>query len=196
MTTRMLENFLDKLKGLLFNPVETFQKSREDTLGTAFAYYIVLAIVNSILITLLFSAVASLTPLAMLPGFTELFSPIVFVVLLVGWIVAPFIGGAWLHLFVWLLGGRKGYIQTVKAVMYAATPSQLLGWIPIVSIIGMIWGLVLEVIGIRELQEISTGRAIAAVILSVVVVLVIIALILAFFLIANVSSGPVPPVPY
>ena len=47
--------------------------------------------------------------------------------------------GLWLHLWVFLVGGRNGVGQTIKAVMYGATPSCLLCWIPIVGIIAGIW---------------------------------------------------------
>jgi hypothetical protein len=184
----MLDNFMEKLKGFLLNPVETFQKSREDSLGTTFSYYIVLAIISAILVTVLTTAVASLSPLAMLPGFAGVFPAFIFVFLIIAYIIAPFIGGAWVHIFVWLFGGRKGYIQTVKSMMYGATPSLLLSWIPLVSIIGSIWTIILEIIGIRELHEISTGRAVAAVIISAVIIVIIVALIVAFFVIAAVST--------
>jgi hypothetical protein len=192
----MLDNFVEKLKGFLLNPTETFQKSREDTLGTTFTYYIVLAIISAILVTLLSTAIASLSPLASLPGFAGLFPAFIFVFLIIAYIVGPFIGGAWLHIFVWLLGGRKGYIQTVKSLMYGSTPSLLLSWIPLVSIIGAIWTVVLEIIGIRELHEISTGRAVAAVIISLVIIVIIVALIVALFVIATVSTMTPTPLPY
>ncbi len=192
----MLDNFVEKVKGFLLNPTETFQKSREDTLGTTFTYYIVLAIISAILVTLLYTAIASLSPLASLPGFAGVFPAFIFVFLIITYIIAPFISGAWLHIFVWLLGGRKGYIQTVKSLMYAATPSFLLSWIPLVSIIGGIWAIILEIIGVRELHEISTGRAVAAVIISTVIIVIIVALIVAFFVIAAVSTMATTPLPY
>ncbi len=190
----MIDTFLEKLKGFILNPVETFQKSREDTLGTAFTYYIVLAVISAILVTLVYTAVASLSPLAAMPGFTSMFPAALFVLLIIAYIVGPFIGGAWLHIFVWLLGGRKGYVQTVKAAMYGATPSFLLSWIPLIGIIGALWTIALEILGLRELHEISTGRAIAAVIISVLIILVIVILIVMTFVIASVST--VRPVPY
>jgi hypothetical protein len=191
----MLDNFVEKLKGFLLTPVETFQKSREDTLGATFSYYIVLAIISAILVTLLYTAIASLSPLSTLPGFAGMFPAVLFVILIITYIIAPFIGGAWLHIFVWLLGGRNGYIQTVKSMMYGGTPSLLLSWIPLVSIIGAIWTVILEIIGIRELHGISTGRAVAAVVISLVIIVTIVALIVAAFVIAAVSTMAIPPVP-
>jgi hypothetical protein len=63
-----------------------------------------------------------------------------------------------------------------------------------VSIIGAIWSFILAIIGVKELHEISTGRAAAAVILAAVIILVIIILIAAALFITAVSMipGPVP----
>jgi hypothetical protein len=76
----------------------------------------------------------------------------------------------WTHIWVYAVGGRKGVMTTVKTVLYSLTPFMLIGWIPLVGwIIGAVWSIVLGVIGIRELQEISTGRAAAAILLSFVI---------------------------
>ena len=131
-----------------------------------------------------------------IPGLRGLFPAILLVGLIVGGIVGVFVAGLWLHIFVWLLGGRKGYFQTVKTLAYGTTPGLLIGWIPLISIIGLIWDLILVVIGIRELLEMSTERAITAVILAAFVILVIIIVSVAFFLLPvsrTVTTSSLPP---
>ncbi|MFH1294592.1 MAG: YIP1 family protein [Candidatus Aenigmatarchaeota archaeon] len=86
-------------------------------------------------------------------------------------IVGSFINAAFMHIFVYIVGGRKGYTSTFNAMAYASTPSLLLGWIPVVNIITGIWALVLEVKGIRTLHEITTGKAILAILLPVIILL-------------------------
>ncbi len=86
---------------------------------------------------------------------------------------AIFINGFIVHVFVLLFGGEKGYIQTLKTVMYANTPALILGWIPFINIIGAIWTFVLMILGIRECQEISTGRAVLVMIIPIVLVLIL-----------------------
>ena len=50
------------------------------------------------------------------------------------------------------MGGRKGVMTTVKAILYSLTPFMLIAWIPVVGwIIGTVWSIVVGVIGIREL---------------------------------------------
>ena len=84
------------------------------------------------------------------------------------------------HIWVWLLGGREGITETWKAVIYASTPSLLFGWIPVVGFVMWVWSLVLTIIGIRELQQMTTTRAVLAVLIG--------DLVLAFFGVALVGS--------
>jgi hypothetical protein len=91
-------------------------------------------------------------------------APIIFFVwLMILSIIMAFIGGAVVHIFVYLVGGRKGIKQTIKAMIYGLTPGLLLGWIPIVSYFAAIWSLVLGILGVRQLHELTTGRAVLAV---------------------------------
>ncbi|MHC1636138.1 MAG: YIP1 family protein, partial [Candidatus Methanospirareceae archaeon] len=80
-------------------------------------------------------------------------------------------------------GGRKGLKQTVKAVMYGATPCLVLGWLPGPNIlIAPIWSLFVMLCGIMELQEIYSGKAILAVILAILIPVIIIVAILSKFI--------------
>jgi hypothetical protein len=143
-----------------------------------------------------YSIFASIAPLygTLMPGLGWWLPVIIFLGAIIWGIILVFIGGAWLHLWVYILGGRKGYIQTVKSLMYGSTPLLLIGWIPFVSIIGEIWAFVLQILGVRELHEISTGRAIGAVIIAILVP-VIIAIIIAAALFVAVSRV-ISTVPY
>ena len=197
----MLINFVEKVKGFITAPVITFQKSRDDTLTHALAYFIVLLLANAILTTILVIAALSIDGLFQaIPGLGLVFPILlfeyyfgggissvpgtVFVFLIAGGIAGVFIGSAWLHLFTWLLGGRKGYVQTLKSLIYGMTPSLLLGWIPYVSFIGPIWSFVLEILGIRELQEISAGKALTAVLVAIVTAGIIVTVIVAALLLS------------
>jgi hypothetical protein len=95
--------------------------------------------------------------------------------------------------FVFLLGGRRGYLQTLKAITFGSTPAMLFGWIPFAGFLAGIWSLALGIFGIRELQDLTTTRAVLAVILALMVVVLIIIAIAAFFFIAYsvITPGPV-----
>ncbi len=119
-----------------------------------------------------------------------------FILVLIGGIIGVFIDGLWLHLWVYLVGGRNGVGQTIKAVMYGATPSYLLGWIPIVNIIALIWALIVGIIGVRQLHALSTGKAVLAVIIAIAIPLIIYVAILSAFIATmpgSVFPGPAGP---
>jgi len=187
-----MAGIIEKIKGFLFSPSETFDASKEDTLGDAFKYYIIL-----LLISALFSAVIAVVVFSlfagffgrMLPGFMPALLALawagaavafiaVFIYMLIAGAIVVLIDGLWLHIWVYLMGGRKGLTQTFKALMYGATPSLLLGWIPVIGFLAAIWALIVEIIGIRQLHEISTGRAVAAVILAIIIPLIVLLVIL------------------
>jgi hypothetical protein len=185
----MVHDFVEKVQGFLIKPVDTFRKSREDTIGNALTYYFILVVINAILSTLvLLAGISTMNLNGSFPIVQETSPAILFVSTIVGGIVVVFIGGLWLHMFVWLLGGRKEYFQTLKALMYGSTPGLLISWIPIIGFIGALWTLILVILGIQELQEMTPGRAVAAVILAIVIFMVIIILLAALFFIPFTRS--------
>lgn len=147
----MLNDFVEKVRGFIMKPVETFQKVKGGSLGDAFVYYIILLVINAVLSAIVLAAgLSAMSIYQSIPGFNGAFPLVMFFMVLVGGIIGIFVGGAWLHIFVWALGGKKGYVQTVKSVMYGSTPSLLLGWIPIIGFIGAIWTIILDIFGIED----------------------------------------------
>lgn len=188
----MLEGFVDKVKGFLIDPIGTFKASRGDPLGQVLIYYLVLLVIDSVLSALVIEAGINVFMFASIPGMPVPSPAIVFIGGIIGGLIGAFILSLWLHLWVFVMGGRKGLEMTIKSVLYSSTPSLLLGWIPLISLIGAIWSFILGIFGIREFHEISTGRAIAAVIIAIIIPVILIVLALGFFLIAVTSSGPIP----
>ncbi len=68
----------------------------------------------------------------------------------------------------------------------------LFGWIPYIGFIAAIWALILEVIGIQKLQDLTTVRAVIAVVVIPVIIAVILAILLAAFIAAFIlgMGGP------
>ncbi len=193
----------ERIKGFLFSPSKTFDNSKEDTIGDALKYFVVILAIFAVLLAIIaavaFSVIcrfygAFLPPNALpIAGMGPLLAVGVFIVVLVGGIIGVFIDGLWLHIWVYLVGGRNGVGQTIKAVMYGATPSYLLGWIPIVNCIALVWTLIVGIIGIRQLHELSTGKAVLAVIIAIAIPLIIYAVILSAFI--ATMPGPMFPGP-
>ena len=187
-----MNEIVEYAKGFLLSPVETFKKTKGMPLSAAYQYYVVLLIIFTVLFGIVFLVAGSVafnavvtqmmyTPLignALSSGIAKfggfIFASEVLMVYLVflAMLVGVFISGLLLHVFVLLMGGEKGVEQTLKTKMFALTPALLLGWIPYVSIIGVIWSIVLAVIGLKENQEMTSEKAAGAVIIPLVLALI------------------------
>lgn len=176
-------DFIEKAKGLLMDPINTFDALKDDSLEEAIKYYVVIIAVYSLLSALLFAtamgslgSMMGLGQLGMMSGVSVGIGGalVIFVMMLVGGLIGVFITGAIFHIGVYIVGGKNGIEQTIKAVMYGSTPGLLLGWIPIIGGIAGLWSLVLEIVGIRQLQNITTGRAIIAVIIPIAIIFAIV----------------------
>jgi hypothetical protein len=187
----MLEPIVEKVKGLFLNPVETFRNSRDDEPGAVFTYLAALLLVYAV-ISGLITMVIGLLPIAAPWKSLGLPAPaIVFFAVLIGGFILMLIFAAWVHLWVYIFGGRKGIMATVRAIVYGHTPQLLLGWIPIVSFAFIIWSLALDILGLRELQELDTMKAILVMAIAVLIPLVL--LILAFMYFVVSSAGMMVP---
>jgi hypothetical protein len=175
----------EKVKGFLGDPVNTFNNVQAEALGSAVKYFAIWVVVYAILWTVIFYTVerqafqALWDSLGLSGAPVYLSNPVIFGLLaVVGGFAGLFIGGLWTHLFVRAFGGRKGYRNTLKAFAYGYTPTFLFGWLPFVGPLFSIWALILNIIGIRQLHGISTGRAVGAVLLGIVVLAIIVVLIM------------------
>ena len=76
------------------------------------------------------------------------------------------IGSAVQHLFLFLVGGAKrGFVATFRVQCYASAPL-VLGIVPgCGSVVAVLWGLVLAIIGLSAAHGIGTGKAASAVLL-------------------------------
>jgi len=177
-------SFGEKVKGFLGAPSNTFNDVKAEALGNALKYFTIWAVIYAILRTIVFYTVERRVfqilwdLLEVSDAAVYRFDPVIFALLaVVGAFASLFISGSLTHLFVWAFGGRKGYGNTIKAFAYGNTPVLLFGWIPFVGMLFPVWALVLNIIGIRQLHEISTGRAIGAVLLGIVAIVIIAVLI-------------------
>lgn len=192
----MFDAIIEKAKGILLSPVETFQASRAEGTDAAAPYLIVLLLVHAIM-----TAIVSLIGISVIGMFAHMMPRfampvVIFFGALIGGAVLTILFSLWLHLWVYLLGGRKGLLETAKAVIYGLTPAMLLGWIPFVGFLFCLWSVVLQIIGVRELQEMSSGKALAALVIAVMIPLIILVLLAMYFFISMVSMSTVPVAPY
>lgn len=191
----MIDNLITKVKGFFLSPAETFRQSRNDEFPSVFVYFGILLLINAVLSALIAALGMAVMPETFGMSFGLAVPVMVFLIMFVGGCIATLIFAVWLHLWVYILGGRKGIMQTINAVIYGSTPRLLLGWMPFVGILFTLWSLILGVLGVSELQELGTGKAALAVIIAVIIPLIVIILIAAWFMtsVMTVTALPVAP---
>ncbi|MDD1657653.1 MAG: YIP1 family protein [Methanomicrobiales archaeon] len=182
---------MNKVKGFLMAPAETFRASKGDSLGGAFRYYTLLLVIWAILSAIVWmtlgvwafqDALSRIAGTGIVGGLlaNSLYDFLGFVVsfqfftvyalFLLSLVGVFFVGFLW-HVFALLFGAKRELRQTLKTTMYASTPFFLLGWIPIVAILGWIWYIVLMILGLSEMQEMSIGESAMAVLVPIILVL-------------------------
>ena len=175
------------------DPADAFRQAKDDGPNAVLPYFALLLLLYAVISAVLLSVFMIGT--RPVPGLVSggISGAIVFFSILIGGFVGALIFGAWLHLWVYIFGGRLGIWQTIKTVMYGSTPSLLFGWIPFIGFVFTLWSLVLGILGISEWQEISSLKATLAVALAVMIPLILIIILAAFFMIASVTTtGPDP----
>ncbi|MBU0530864.1 MAG: YIP1 family protein, partial [Nanoarchaeota archaeon] len=178
----------NKVKKFFSQPAKAFDAEKKTDMGAAFKYMLLLSLIVSIL-----TAIVS----AIFPTGISLFGPgvdvvIIFVTTYITLIIFQIIWSVWLHVWTYVFGGRKGIVQTFKSVFYGTTPTYVLGWIPIINVIMMIWSVVLTGIGLTRLHGMTGGRAAGAIIVAIIIPVIIIGAIvgMAFlYIISGINAG-------
>jgi len=179
---------LNKIQKVLTSPDKFFEGIKKEPIGPSVKYFAVTLLVPVVIMLIVMYTVASMFTsifgwmfamggaqgaipfMGLITGVAAGFAVVAVIVIYIVAIIMSFIGAAVMHLFVYLCGGRNGYANTYKTMAYGGTPSILLGWIPFVGIIASIWGLVLEVKGLKALHGMTTGRAVLAILLPVIII--------------------------
>ena len=175
-------------KEVMFDPVNFYGKlSKKDQYAEAAKYFLkVQAIASAIIIIgfgFLLSGLLIVEDLRGNVGLILLMLLICYpLMLLFAWGML-YVGAGILHLFVLLFGGKKGYVETFKVVAYSISPN-IFGIIPFINYLAMAYSLILQVIGIKERQQLSWGKS-AAVVLIPVGIGIILGIIIYFTLMAT-----------
>ncbi len=160
--------FGEKIAGMLSKPSETFKKLDREDFKDSLVYFGILSAVVAVLSGLpIYFGVHTLFP--------EFFSEnpaLTIVKAYIGAWISLFIGGAWLHLWLLVMGYRGKITDTYKAIIYGDTPSYLFGWIPFVNLIVGIWSAILVIFGTSEYGKIEWWRSLVAMIIAVLIIAV------------------------
>jgi hypothetical protein len=87
----------------------------------------------------------------------------------VGGVIGLLIGAGILLLMGKLFGGQADYMGLLRSIAYAYSPN-VLSWIPVFGLVASIWALVCGVIAVRESHAVSTGAAVAIVLIPAAVI--------------------------
>ncbi|MGH3147033.1 MAG: YIP1 family protein [Rubrobacter sp.] len=106
--------------------------------------------------------------------------------------IGLFIGAGIFHLLVMLIVGSRnaGFAGTFRVAAYSSVTS-LVSWIPIIGFIASLYGLYLAIVGLREVHNTSTGKAVIIVLLPSIVILLLVLLIVgaALLVLFGASQG-------
>ena len=199
----MTTGFIEKVKGFLLNPTETLIAHRDESFGDALQYLVTFLVIYGVLtgvvlglfmgmVTGMAGAEEGMSALGVgsLAAFGMAGMMIAFIIFtIIFGIIALFIGGIVLHIFVWIAGGRKGLTTTIRAIIYSVTPNLIFGWIPVIGFLAWFWTLALEILAIKELHEISTTRAFIAVFLPAIILAVLSFFFLAALVVATTATA-------
>jgi len=116
-------------------------------------------------------------------------------------LIGLFIGAGLIHIFVYLLGGEHGYRTTFAVLAYATVLSPIAAVFSLIPFIGgliglliALYGVYIEIKGLEIFQNMSTGRAAAAILLPAVIIFVIVFVLsiifFSLFAISNFVTGP------
>lgn len=188
----MIERLGSDIRSILVKPSEFFPSIKNAGLSPAYQHYALLLVLYAVLAGIIrmignsmkmmdfmmaFPVFGPIIVQKICPLFTEFGLLMTLGTFLMG-LYLVFIVGGLLHVFVLLAGGEEGIFQTVKILMYAATPAFLIGWIPVAGIIGFLWSLIITVHGLKECAGLSYLRSILVVVVPIVLFVVFLVLLL------------------
>jgi outer membrane protein assembly factor BamB len=161
--------------GMLVHPFRTFEEIKARTMGQAMLYFMAWTVVflgaSVALIEIVGTSGGIYPVLEDLSATSVLGTVIALAFLLVMALVLLLIIVGLINFICVILGGKGGYDETAKAVIYGSTPGYLLGWIPFLLLIPGAWSLINQGIGFKELHRLTAIRVVGVVVLSIVAVL-------------------------
>jgi len=201
---RSFESLIATIKGVLLLPTRTFRDASQTAgIGPALVYGMILGLVGGyvgLFWEYLMRRASAGEPIPWLdslpPDMQEAFTysqnPLFLlayaVCLPVLAAIAMFLWAGIVHLVLMMLGGAKhGYEATFRTLAYAYGSTALFQAVPFCGgLIALVWSLVVQIIGLKEMHETGGGKAAAAVLLPL---LLCCCLCVGFFLIVLTLGG-------
>lgn len=203
MPSQGSEAFLDRFKYLFSSPSKFFEKIQGEGIQNSLLTYVitlVFAQVTGVLQSLFFFGYYSsfsFNPLNLYgnmfdmfgySGNASIYSLITVPVGITITLVALFAYTGVTLILVKVFKGKGGYAESFKVVAYSLTPYNIISIVPFVGGLSLFYSFFLMVLGVRKLHNLSTGKAVAVVLLPIFALL---ALFVAFIILILFSLGRV-----
>jgi hypothetical protein len=191
-----LNSFVDVLRRVVLHPVNFFSGiPRRESLRNPFLFALICLIIGAVLNAVV-GLIGAQSNLQSYQGIIEPFglssqsfagfvATVVFVVVI--GIISLLVASGIYQLLVRLVVGREngGFRATFRVMAYSAVVS-LVSWIPIVGLLAGFYGFYLQIVGLREVHETTTGRAIlvpllligVSILLGVLIAIVVVGILL------------------
>ena len=186
-----MKEFINKSKNFMLSPVNSFKEVKDESLDSSIKYFILWAVISSILYGITFQEAWKYYSSPLMIKEIEHFlfgnvygAPLTILLILFFLSLSSiflFVNSLWLHMWIKLMGGSGDIHQTIKIMIYSATPVYIMGWIPFVGRLIGIWSFVIALFGIRELHGMSLSKAAAAAIISSIIFVILISAFVFFF---------------
>lgn len=157
-------SFLAKIRHILFNPHDFFQKDIKPTIKTALIFFILLYAFNVIISSLIYIQGMFFSPGPKGVWLTPL--------IIIAGILGIFVWTAVVYAYYWIFGGKASYTSLFQVIAYSKAPFLLLGWIPFLEIVGYLYSIYLLVIGTKYLYDFSWVKATLLVIIPAVIAII------------------------
>jgi hypothetical protein len=193
--TELVPSFVQTAREITVNPVSFFSGiRRQGDFLNPLLFAIICAVISGLLAGIISLLISLATGNGIGSAFGGLFGALIITPIVTA--IGLFVWAAIYHLLVVLIikPSHAGYEATFRVVAYASV-LQLVSWLAAIPILGIlvliaivIYGVVLSVLGIREIHSTTTGRA-AAVVLIPAIIFGLLALIIGVAIVAILAAA-------
>ncbi len=193
--TELVPSFVQTAREIIFNPVGFFSRTRrQGDFVNPLLFAVICAVISGLLAGIIGLLISLATGNGIGSAFGGLFGALIITPIVTA--IGLFVWAAIYHLLVVLIikPSHAGYEATFRVVAYASV-LQLVSWLAAIPILGIlvliaivIYGVVLSVLGIREIHSTTTGRA-AAVVLIPAIIFGLLALIIGVAVVAILAAA-------
>ena len=168
----------------LTKPKETFAAEKANaTIGKGVINFLIAGVITGVMIFVLSLVIPRL---GSVPGI----APNIFSVVLtpIGTIFWAFVGLGISFILAKILGGQGSFTSLFYLVSLYAVPIALLSWIPLLGFLVALYAVYLFFLALKESLTLSTGKAIAVIIIPLVLIGILIAVVVAIVGVALFSA--------